>query len=296
MDCFQVAGINISVEWELTDDKHRCYGHHDCTILPRIMEAFRNSAPLERPDMRIRVRSLSSCAMPPNCKNIYNQSFYLVDELMKMTVRDPFDLAIPGYTIAMSKDYSLVEYTPHITEYEHYDLQWLMYPFEGRVLYKGGIVLHGAAIEHGGGGIIFTGISGIGKSTQAHLWQNYRNALIINGDCPAIFMADGKPRIFGTPWCGSSGEAVNRSVPLNAVILVKQGEKNTLKELTGDDAFFAVLANVFHSNFDGATIDLAIENLQKIIDHFRVFELTCTIGEEPVNIVEKVLFQGENIK
>ncbi len=287
MDYFQVAGINICVTWENDDSKIKYYLYHDCIIMPRLLDAYRHEALHLKPDMSVWVRPLITYAGPANCKKIYNQSYYQKDDKMFMTLYDPFAIEVPGYSISMSKDYSSVEFTPHIREYEHYDLQWVMHAFEGRVLYKGGIVLHGAAVEYHRKGIIFTGISGAGKSTQAHLWQKHRDALIINGDCPLLKMVDGIPKVYGTPWCGSSGESINRSVALNAVVIVKQGEKNVIKELEGNAAFLAVLANVLRSNFDENSLDLAIDNLKKIIGHIRVFELTCTRNEEAVGLLEK---------
>ncbi|MDD4296606.1 MAG: hypothetical protein PHC69_06575 [Ruminiclostridium sp.] len=236
--------------------------------------------------MNVKVNEIREFSFNKNYKKIFNQSFFQQDDKMVMTVYDPYDEAMPGYSIVMSSDYSYVEYTPHIKEYEHYDLQWLMHPFEGKVLYKGGIVLHGAAIEHNGKGIIFTGISGSGKTTQAHLWQKYREALIINGDCPLVKINDGVLKVYGTPWCGTSGEAINRGVSLDAVVLVNQGERDVLKELYGSEAFLALLANVLHSNFDKNSLDLAIENLKGIISKVRVFECTFTISEKAVKILE----------
>jgi hypothetical protein len=166
----------------------------------------------------------------------------------------------------------------------------MMHPFEGNVLYKGGIVLHGAAIETCGSGIVFTGVSGAGKSTQARLWRAYRNALILNGDCPAIRLSDGIPKVYGTPWCGTSGECVNRAAKLKAVVLVKQGESNALRELTRNDAFLALLANVLRSNFDDHALDLSIVNISGIIGRIRVYELTCTVGEQAVELLERELF------
>ena len=284
---YRIGGINLSVVWENEDRKYKYYRYRDCIILPRVLEAFRNETVQEEPDMKVTVCALSKFSDVEKHKRIYNQSFYRKDDKMIMTVYDPYDLKIFGYSLVMSKDYSCVEYIPHLRNYEHYDLQWMMYPFEGKVLYKGGIVLHGAAIEYNRGGIIFTGISGAGKSTQAHLWQKYREALIINGDCPLIRIIDGVPKVFGTPWCGTSGEAINRKATLRAVVLVKKGEKNSLRELKGDEAFLPLLANVLHSNFDENSLDLAIENLKSIIHNIRVFDFTCTISEEAVEFLEK---------
>jgi hypothetical protein len=283
----QIAGINLNIRWDNEKKKDKYYKYHDCTVLPRSLAAFSVDEIPDEPDMKIRVHKLDKFSDFENCKRIYNQAFCEKDDKLIITIYDPYAPANPGYSITSSRDYSQVEFTPYISEYEHYDLQWMMHPFECRVLYKGGIVLHGAAVEYGGKGFIFTGISGAGKSTQAHLWQKYRNAYIINGDCPLIRMTDGIPQVFGTPWFGTSGEFINRRAALSAVILVKRGEKNSIRELVGNSAFLAVLANVLHSNFDLNTIDLAISNLNSMMKHIHVFELTCTISEEAVQILEK---------
>lgn len=287
MQRYNIGGIHLGVSWENEDGKNRNCRYHDCVVLPRALEAFHTRAVSAEPDMEVSVMSLSGFSGSGKSKRVYNQSFRQADGKMTMTVYDPFDLKVPGYSIVMSKDYSRVKYIPHLQAYEHYDLQWLMHPFEGKALYKGGMVLHGAAVEYGGKGVLFTGTSGAGKSTQAHLWRKHREALIINGDSPLIRTIDGMPKMFGTPWSGSSGESVNRSVPLDAIVYVRQGTENALSELTGNEAFLAVLANVNRSNFDNDSTDLAIENLKRIIHSLRVFDFTCTKNVESVEFLEK---------
>lgn len=53
-------------------------------------------------------------------------------------------------------------------------------PFQ--LLQRGIFTLHSAAVQTRFGAILFCGRSGIGKSTQANLWKEYENALILNGD------------------------------------------------------------------------------------------------------------------
>lgn len=292
MENYHIAGINLQVIWEEEFEKIKCYRYHECIALPRVLAAFRTDDISAVADMKVLIKKSEEFKKPASHKKIYNQSFYESSSNMTMVFDDPFYGDKAGCSIVMSKDYSYIEYIPHTEGYNHYDLQWMAYPFEGRVLYQGGIVLHGAAIEYDHKGIIFTGISGSGKSTQAHLWQKFREALIINGDCPCIRMMDNRPTVFGTPWCGSSGEAINRRVPLETVILVKQGEQNSIKELKGNMALYAMLSNVLHSNFDERSLDLAIENLQSFIGQIRVYELTCTVSQEAVRIVEDEIKLG----
>lgn len=287
---YNVAGINISVTWENETEKNKLYGYHDCAVLPRVLEAFRSEAEEGATQMKVSVLARSKYTGPKIKKMIHNQAHYEEDGRINLTLYDPFNFKRPGFTVSMSHDYSDVIYTPHIKEYEHFDLQWMMLPFEGRVLYTGGIVIHGAAVEYRQKGIIFTGVSGSGKSTQANLWRKHRNALIINGDCPAIRVIDGIPIMFGTPWCGTSGQSVNRQTPLSFVILLKKGKSNVLRELNETDGFLALLSNVLRSNFDVNSLDLSIENLKTIIGRIRVFEYTCTKEPDAVDTLENELF------
>ena len=33
---------------------------------------------------------------------------------------------------------------------------------------------------------------------------------------------------FGTPWCGTSGENINRQVPVKALVLLRRGQRNEI--------------------------------------------------------------------
>lgn len=61
------------------------------------------------------------------------------------------------------------------------------------MLAKDAMVLHCSVLKVKSGVILFSGPSGIGKSTQAGLWTKYRKARVINGDRTLLKkrMADG---------------------------------------------------------------------------------------------------------
>lgn len=52
-------------------------------------------------------------------------------------------------------------------------------------------ILHSSYIKWNDGAILFSGPSGMGKSTQADLWNKYEGCEIINGDRSAITKKDG---------------------------------------------------------------------------------------------------------
>ena len=49
---------------------------------------------------------------------------------------------------------------------------------------RDGLPLHASLVEKDGFGVIFLGPSGMGKSTQAKLWEKYLDADFIIGDRP----------------------------------------------------------------------------------------------------------------
>ena len=68
----------------------------------------------------------------------------------------------------------------------------------------GMLVLHSAyIITRQGQGILFSGPSGIGKSTQAALWQRYAGAEIVNGDRALVRPDTGT--VSGVFYAGTSG-------------------------------------------------------------------------------------------
>ena len=88
-----------------------------------------------------------------------------------------------------------------------------------------------------GEGILFSGPSGIGKSTQAALWERFAGARTINGDrglvCPAARTVSG---IF---YAGTSGICQNVTAPLRAVVLLGQAAENRVVRARPQEAFCA---------------------------------------------------------
>lgn len=109
------------------------------------------------------------------------------------------------------------------------------------MLEKNIVSIHSALLEHNGQGILIAAASGVGKTTHARLWRDKKNALIINGDRASCYQKEGKWIAFGTPWCGTSGENINRQVPVKALVLLRRGEENKIVALTSMEVLTQVL-------------------------------------------------------
>ena len=156
------------------------------------------------------------------------------------------------------------------------------------------IQFHSSLIDYRGHGLMFLGPSGIGKTTQAELWNQYRDALIINGDIVFVQETDKSFLGWGTPWHGSSPYCENTNVPVEALIVLKQTPENSIRKLEGFEKVTAVSNSVFYPRWLENGMELCLETLDHLLSKIPVYELSCRPDEEAVALTEKIIFGGEN--
>ena len=139
---------------------------------------------------------------------------------------------------------------------------------------------------------MFLGPSGIGKTTQAELGNKYRDALIINGDIVFVQETEECFLGWGTPWHGSSPYCENTSVPVHAMIVLKQAPENSIRELTGFEKVSAVSGSVFYPQWLENGMELCLETLDHLLSALPVYELSCRPDEDAVALTEKTVFGG----
>lgn len=156
------------------------------------------------------------------------------------------------------------------------------------------IQVHSSLIEYKNSGIMFLGPSGIGKTTQAELWHQYLDALIINGDM--VFMEDKGDEFigWGTPWHGSSPYCENTSVPVKALIVLKQGQENRIRKLEGFEKVSEVSNNIIYPMWIEDGMDLCLKTLDHLLTHVPVYELVNKADEDSVLMVKQVVFDEKN--
>ena len=155
------------------------------------------------------------------------------------------------------------------------------------------VQFHSSLVQWQYHGIMFIGPSGIGKTTQAELWQRYQNADIINGDLVFVQKKEEEFLGWGSPWHGSSPYCLNQSVPVNAIIVLKQGAENKIRKLNGLEMVSEVGKNLFYPKWVDHGTEMALDILDQLLQKIPVYELTNKADEESVQIVKQEIFGDE---
>ena len=168
-----------------------------------------------------------------------------------------------------------------------YPFEYLSRIFSYFTITKGGIVLHGVLMEYEGKGIIISAPSGTGKTTHARMWRDTQRALIINGDRALCRKIDNKWTGFGMPWCGTSGEYINRDVEISAIVVLEQAKENSVEKLDTLQAFNHMIPNITAPTWEKNLLNKAMDYLEDMVNEVPVYKLKCTPDIEAVEVLKK---------
>lgn len=151
-------------------------------------------------------------------------------------------------------------------------------------------ILHASFIEYRGQGILFTGPSGIGKSTQADLWEKYENAEILNGDRTILRKKDGIWYAYGSPYAGSSRIYKNKSVPVRAIVsLEKSPDENQCVRLKPGAAFGVLYSGMTLNTWNREFMETATKMIQELCMEVPVFQMKCIPEQSAVICLKQEL-------
>jgi len=150
-------------------------------------------------------------------------------------------------------------------------------------------VLHSSFVEKDGCAVLFTGPCDIGKSTQANLWKDYADAVVVNGDKTMIFEKDGVFYASGMPFSGSSKDCLNKVLPLKAVISLQQANGNDAQKLDSTEAFYKLYKNCYPVPYSRDFTGRLLDFLQGLSQSVPVYEYACLADESAVRYLEREL-------
>lgn len=161
--------------------------------------------------------------------------------------------------------------------------------FSYAVLPHHACVLHGVVMEHEGRGILITASSGTGKTTHTRMWRDYKNALILNGDRCLCRKIGNIWYAYGMPWSGSSGEYINRKVPVSCIISLNRGNTNTVMPMSVFDGSIYLMQRIFAPVWRGELQNTALNICEELATEIPMLKLFCKPDLESIEVLDQAV-------
>lgn len=162
-------------------------------------------------------------------------------------------------------------------------------PLEKVLLDYGRIILHASCIKTSYGGILFSGQSGIGKSTQAELWRTLENSEIINGDRVIIYKENGVWMASGSPYAGSSCYYVDKQVPIRAVVMLDQADACRIYRMSMVETFKSIYSGLTINGWNVSYMEQLCDICKQLVGEVPVYHLACTPDANAIKTLKTVL-------
>ena len=141
---------------------------------------------------------------------------------------------------------------------------------------KGMIALHSASLLYRNKAWLFSGHSGMGKSTHTNLWKELYEITLLNGDLNLLDFQNDQPVVHGIPWCGTSDICTVETVPLGGIILLNQAPFDKIEELSEDRKQLLVSQRLISPAWTAHLFERNMEIVENIVSKIIICKLHCT--------------------
>ncbi len=154
------------------------------------------------------------------------------------------------------------------------------------------ILFHGSLIEFDDTGVLFTALSGTGKSTHTRLWkQLYGERIkIINDDKPLITIRN-EVTAYGTPWAGKHHLNLNESCRLKALVLLERCKDNWIKEVSHDEVYSGLINQLYRPDDVQAYLK-SLELFDELLKKVRLFRLGCNMDISAAAVASEAIMNA----
>lgn len=137
--------------------------------------------------------------------------------------------------------------------------------FLTRLAREGGVLLHAAGLVFQQHGYVFTGPSGVGKSTIAQMFAS-RRANVLSDERIVLRSQNLDITIYGSPWVGSGEYAANASAPLTDLFVIAQAQNHhRITPLSTSTAVSQLLQQSFLPRWDRHCVEQTLDFLISVV-------------------------------
>ena len=169
----------------------------------------------------------------------------------------------------------------------------LSYPLGALILYyltlnSNAFMIHASGVWDGETGRIFSGFSGVGKSTMAKIWEE-EGAHIVNDDRLIVREVNGEFFMYNTPMPYAD---LNKQAQVSKFYFPFHAKKNSAEKLSGAQALAQLMAFCFQHNYDKKYTEHLISQLDRITQNASTYRLGVVPTPSIIDFIRSVEFKG----
>ena len=151
--------------------------------------------------------------------------------------------------------------------------------------FTNGMLIHASGVEDHNNGYLFTGVSGIGKSTMSRLWEA-KGAQIINDDRLWLHQVSGRWHLFNTPMMHYAQKPM--MVPLTKAFLLRQSKTNELILDRGYQSALKLMANCIQHHYNKEMTAAHLDRILQLTSQVPVYNLGFKPDTEVVELIRAI--------
>lgn len=201
----------------------------------------------------------------------------------------------PLITMAMLPENEKIVYISSSAEAEYYNAHVLLRHIELiHLLQQYGIwVLHSCYVKTPQGAILFSANSGVGKSTQGQLWEKYGGGEVINGDRCVLYRDENGFHTGGFVYSGSSGICKNETMPLRAIVFLRQSKENKVSRMRPAEVIKNLYMQLVSCPYREEESMRKLDFASRLCEEAEIVRLDCRPDADAVKVLQNYLFERE---
>jgi hypothetical protein len=122
----------------------------------------------------------------------------------------------------------------------------------------------------------------------ARMWDQENDVDILSDDRVIVRKQGREFRVYGTPWHGEATFGSPREAKLERIFFLRQGQENSLKEMTGVDSLSHLLTCSFPPLWDSQAMEFVLEFFSQLAAQVPCQELSFRPEKSVLALVKKI--------
>lgn len=151
---------------------------------------------------------------------------------------------------------------------------------------EGCFAIHSASILYQDQAWLFSGHSGMGKSTHTALWHDLLHTPYLNGDLNLVAQKNGQPVVYGIPWCGTSQISTAKTYPLGGIVLLGRADIDYLVDLEHYEKVLQVMQRMISPSWSASLMECNLDFAHILADTIPIYKLMCTKNPSALEVIK----------